>query len=158
MGYTHYWYRETEIAPEAWDAITSEVTRIIEESHIPIVGWDGESELEINDNVIWLNGIGADAHETFVIERVIPADRQTIQNKQGLHFDFCKTNRKPYDLVVMASLLAMKRHLGQKIQISSDGDVIEWRPAGELYGRVCGGKWVFEKAADTQRWEAPDYV
>ena len=40
------------------------------------------------------------------------------------HPDFacCKTERKPYDAIVVACLLVAKHHLGAAIEVSSDGN------------------------------------
>ena len=52
-------------------------------------------------------------------------------------FDFCKTARKPYDVVVCAALLAIKHHQGDNVEIRSDGDFgDEWQPAYRLYRRA----------------------
>jgi len=55
--------------------------------------------------------LGEDAYETF-----------GINLEDGGKFDFCKTARKPYDLAVTASLVALKKHFGGEVDISSDGD------------------------------------
>jgi hypothetical protein len=52
---------------------------------------------------------------------------------------FCKTDRKPYDLLVMCALLCARRELGDEgIEISSDG-AVEWMPAAALMARVFDG-------------------
>jgi hypothetical protein len=50
---------------------------------------------------------------------------------------FCKTVRKPYDLLVSAVLLSMKRHM-KNFSFTSDGKPDDWKPAEEFYEKVCG--------------------
>ena len=53
--------------------------------------------------------------------------------------DFCKTARKPYDVVVCAALLAIKHHQGDNVEIHSDGEFDdEWQPAYQLYRKATG--------------------
>ena len=42
-------------------------------------------------------------------------------------FNFCKTARKEYDGLVTAALLLAKHHLGNRIRVSSDGNIDEWK-------------------------------
>jgi hypothetical protein len=61
-------------------------------------------------------------------------------NEKGLMFEFCKTARKPYDIMVCCVLLAAKHHLKARVSVSSDGDLDEWQPAIDLYEKVLGRK------------------
>jgi hypothetical protein len=94
MGYTRYW-KTTENRYDA-DAINTikNIIQIAKEDYgIIIRGPDGFGEPIINDDYIALNGDRENnlEHETFLIE-----------NGQPDEFNFCKTARKPYDLVVNA--------------------------------------------------------
>ena len=94
MGYTRYW-KTTENKYDA-DAINTikNIIKIAKEDYgIIIRGPDGFGEPIINDDYIALNGDGENnlEHETFLIENGKPDE-----------FNFCKTARKPYDLVVNA--------------------------------------------------------
>lgn len=56
--------------------------------------------------------------------------------------DFCKTARKPYDLMVCAVLISMKKHM-VNFTYSSDGigtvgSTDDWKPARDFYEKVCG--------------------
>jgi hypothetical protein len=59
MGYEHYWYRPPVISDEIFQAICSDFQKLIlpmSEMGVPIVGWDGEGEPELNDDDIRFNG------------------------------------------------------------------------------------------------------
>lgn len=47
----------------------------------------------------------------------------------GRYFNFCKTAFRPYDWAVTAFLVITKHYLGDKIIISSDGELDHWRDA-----------------------------
>jgi len=65
---------------------------------------------------IYLNGIGSDGHETFVLAHPNPTTVEDnswcIGGKPGEINGFCKTARKPYDLVVCAVLCRAKMLMG----------------------------------------------
>ncbi len=44
-----------------------------------------------------------------------------MNGKYEKGFNFCKTNEKPYDPVVVAAILLMRGELGSRVRISSDG-------------------------------------
>jgi hypothetical protein len=69
--------------------------------------------------------VGRDGHETFVL------------NPSG-SWDFCKTARKPYDVVVTTILLRASILMGKAFHLSSDGAWGEdgWPAAEELFGRI----------------------
>jgi hypothetical protein len=72
-----------------------------------------------NDEVRF-NGVGEEGHETFIVLREFePQDWQ--RPERGLYFDFCKTARKPYDLVVCTCLIVFARHFGESFRVDSDG-------------------------------------
>lgn len=62
-----------------------------------------------NQKEIWLNGVGDDSHETFLLDF------------KG-SWAFCKTARKPYDLAVKAILILAEKHGILKNPFSFDGD------------------------------------
>ena len=66
---------------------------------------------------IEVNGKGSNAHEHFTIREHF---------NENFEFNFCKTARKPYDLVVVACLSILKFHLGPAFEVSSDGDYHDW--------------------------------
>jgi len=75
-----------------------------------------------NDN---LNNLG---HETFVLCRKTWIQPDYRNDKQTL-FSFCKTARKPYDLMVQACLILYKFYFKDDVSIFSDGDDEDWSEA-----------------------------
>lgn len=45
---------------------------------------------------------------------------------------FCKTGRRPYDIVVVACLAVMKHRMGPLFYVDSDGDFMDWLAGVEL--------------------------
>jgi hypothetical protein len=92
--------------------------------------WQADSES------VQLNGYGEDSHESFVWERACPQPQEWV--KDGAYFDFCKTNRKPYDVVVTALLLAVRESYGDAVRISSDGGFFDWKDGVRLFEEATG--------------------
>jgi hypothetical protein len=85
-----------------------------------------------NHDEICFNGVGDDSHETFRISRdhsYLNKEQtdnwskhvQDTWKKDAEIFDFTKTNRKPYDLLVTAVMTLYKHHFKDKVEISGDG-------------------------------------
>jgi hypothetical protein len=80
--------------------------------------------------MVCFNGVGDLAHETFVIE------------KKGSD-DFCKTARKPYDLLVVACLIAAWQILNYRFGsdgFDPDGSCNDLQPAIDYYNEVMQPK------------------
>jgi hypothetical protein len=144
MGYTHYWTQPDLTADQMLD-IGRQVKTIIKKAatmtapyadysawpkvedrtlQITICGGDGTGKPQITLDDITLNGQGPDMdHETFFISR-------------GGHREFCKTARKPYDVVVVACLTFLAADYG--FEVSSDGDVEDWEAGVELAEKALG--------------------
>ena len=144
MGYTHYWKLnlDYEINSEKWKEIVDDFNKILDvEINIAdnniYAGTGGmtslrkilepysNQKLEITDEEIRFNGReeGDRGHETFSLQR--KSDKRLEDYASRLDrkyiFDFCKTARKPYDIVVCCLLVILKHRLGNMIEISSDG-------------------------------------
>lgn len=123
MGYTHYWKNPTDISDEAWISIIADVTQMI--NHLPaevvLAGGLGVGEPILNNDEICFNGYEAEAYEAFRLGR--------NANK----INFCKTEYRPYDVAVCATLL-IARHHHPAPEVSSDGEVTgpDWQPARML--------------------------
>lgn len=135
MGYTHYFPHKT-VTQEVWDKIMQDcihLRRAALPKNIEIGYWDGTGTIsgEFGTNRIAFNGVGSDSHESFVLNREAQED-----------FSFCKTARKPYDLLVCACLLAYKFHSPKTIKISSDGDREDWQPACDFVTQVFGPSYM----------------
>jgi len=138
MGYTHYWtYNPNEILDTeelrrkfrvAVQTIDQAHKKIKKKKYCIICGGLGQGSPMINESEVWFNGdakTGTD-HETFGI-RWFPSGGEV----KG----FCKTNRKPYDILVCVSLLAFKHAFNDPdvFSFSSDGDNADWEDARNLY-------------------------
>jgi len=104
-GFTHYWDTEPKDIPE--EALV-DIRKIVDE-HKDIIQYESDIKDKpiVNKNEIIFNGIGRNGHETFWYNT----------RKEG--FGFCKTARKPYDIVVCKVLLVLEAHMG--INLRSDG-------------------------------------
>lgn len=111
MGYTHYYTVGRAVSNVTWNKFKQAVANIIKESGVSIHGGDGTGEPIINDKEISFNGNDEtdQSHETFIITRGSGS------------WDFCKTAKKDYDVVVVATLMTAKK-LKIIEQWSSDGD------------------------------------
>lgn len=135
MGYTHYWSfkpipkGQAKSVEALYQHAIAECALIARryQSNFP-KGHEGRlSGYSANTNPkqyagLHINGRGENAHEDFCMREHFK------QNKGG----FCKTARKPYDLVVVACLATLKYRLGDLIRLGSDGDEIDWE-AGVKY-------------------------
>jgi hypothetical protein len=110
MGYTHYWHRTKVEDQKKWDALVEFTRMAISVSAVEIHGSDGYGDPDLTKDLIRFNGKSPELyHETFLMSR----------NPRDDVPDFCKTNRKPYDVVVVAVLMEAER-LGF-LKMSSDG-------------------------------------
>jgi hypothetical protein len=107
MGYTHYWNQLRDFTREEWAQIREDFEALLKDVQhvqgIPLASGEGEpgTSPEFTDEYILFNGVGDDAHESFIVHRKRPP-KEPWQSRRG--GDFCKTARKPYDLAVIAAL------------------------------------------------------
>ena len=119
MGYTHYFKNKKRISKIEWKKFCRDVESIIaEDSKTISLESNSDSGLMVNekDGYISLNGVGDDSYETLYID------------KSEKKFNFCKTNRNPYDFTVMRCLLLLNHHWPD-YEISSDGNFLNWKNA-----------------------------
>ncbi len=135
MGYTHYWTRPATIPQSQWDAFTNDVRAILAslpqrtstaggyyaDAPLALADWDGKSAPVVTDSDVRFNGAGEElSHESFTLSRI------------GERRDFCKTARKPYDVVVVAVLTALAARV-RRATWSSDGDASDHAEGIALY-------------------------
>lgn len=141
MGYTHYWYRESEYSTGGFCLFVRACKKIIEKSGVIIKdGW-GENVPVLDMNKIVFNGDAEtdQDHETFYFPRVLSEeDKSPIGFTDNKFFFFTKTARKDYDKVVCACLVAAKNIFGEHITIHSDGDYAKWEDGIKLACEVMG--------------------
>lgn len=157
MGYTHYWtynpnaienteeLRKKFLQAVCWIDQAHKMIKkdkfihkgqaggFYDDTPCRIKGGLGEGRPMINESQIWFNGdakTGMD-HETFSIQ---------WYPSGGIDKGFCKTARKPYDLLVCVSLLAFKKAFDdyKVFHFSSDGDNSEWETAKDVFTRIVG--------------------
>jgi hypothetical protein len=153
MGYTSYWRRPLELDEQKWEDFVDDVKKLryglpkhstsaggyYENQPLKLVGGNGEGQPMITNQSIWFNGTdeGNLSHETFHMTRVFePEEWQEAED--GLYFNFCKTARKPYDLMVALTLIAFKHHFDNEVKVSSDGNAEDFEQAVEIFREVIG--------------------
>lgn len=136
MGYTHYWNIPISFNNNDFRNFAKECSLLIrhapkkttsaggfyKDSRLELAGWDGNGMPLITDDTVSFNGLGKLSHETFLI----------TSKCEG--FGFCKTARKPYDLLVVACLESAKKHL--KAEVSSDGSSADLRAGKYFYKKI----------------------
>lgn len=127
MGYTHYWtYNQAADDVEKFAKAVAEIKKLLGTEEVKDIHLCGEtSKLEpiLDKEEVYLNGVEEDGHDDFYVK--------VNQYEES----YCKTAKKPYDLVVMLCLIAFANNL-KRFTFSSDGDFDkEWLPARKLYER-----------------------
>jgi hypothetical protein len=111
-------------------------------------GEELEVEPIVDEDQIWFNGATVEdaegntvdtSFETFVLPRVVSDERiredrcEPIMDKA---FDFCKTARRPYDLIVCSVLLLVEHYAPEDVLVKSDGDYNDWAEARQYVKQV----------------------
>lgn len=128
MGYTHY-FSKLKFSKSGWKSLCDATRKVIEALPEKVkVKNDKRTDDPMVGAVIRFNGVGFLSHETFLIERT------------SREFEFCKTNRKPYDLAV-CSVLILASLYADGGEISSDGlgetyTDSEWKDAWEFVSAI----------------------
>jgi hypothetical protein len=156
MGYTHYWtynpnkiksieelrnrFRKVaEIVRYARNLVDHQYEHrgqaggFYDDVKCTIKGGLGEGTPMINESQIWFNGDAKTEmdHETFSIQWYPDG---------GIDKGFCKTARKPYDVLVCVTLLAMQKEFRGTgaFTFSSDGYNSEWETAKDVFTKIVG--------------------
>jgi len=133
MGYTNYmrtdnWNRQDELG---WEKAIKVVRKILKKyANVVQFELDDDKKPVCTKKMIRFNGIGDDGHETFIL---LNTERQSDFDYNST-FSFCKTARKPYDIVVCEVLLAVNAFCSH-LSISSDGF------SGLLETKEIDGEW-----------------
>lgn len=138
MGFSHYTTQKSDFAVKVWRQVCDDVSAILRDAQhvegIALAGCQGlggtQPEIHLKDTpeqpaCIAFNGVGEDAHETFVIDRrraVLSEDDKRSGIQRG--WSFCKTARKPYDAAVTACLAYLESI--HRFEVTSDGDERDW--------------------------------
>ena len=139
MGYTHYWNFKNDTAPKDIEggadkffkasAIIAKCVGKVRDMGIEICGGNGEGLPKVSDSLVLFNGSRkkGEQHESF-----------RIDTEDGA-YNFCKTARKPYDILVCLSLLAFKWAFGEDFSYKSDGitkEAYEHRAENEYWKSI----------------------
>jgi len=154
MGYTHYWEVKEDLDQDTWDEFIKDCKYLyknIPEYSKSAGGYYADTPLylsgcfrykypRLDKDKIYFNGsaippkkrIKKDEklwkddemhHETFVLKRIRSSE-------------FCKTARKPYDLMVITCLILLQHYFEDKVEVLSDGGYPDW---------IEGYKFIAEK-------------
>lgn len=142
MGYTHYWRFGAFIGEKEYKKALQEIRKLVKASPIPLANGMGDegTKPEVGATVSF-NGVGEDAHETFLLRKdpiLVATKPDRYPSEEFSRFNFCKTAQKPYDVVVVACLCVLQERLGKSIEVSSDGDAEEWEDGRVLAEKVLG--------------------
>ena len=122
MGYTHYWtYNKSDSDSKQFAKAVQEIKKLLATEEVKSISLCGEADDKepiLQEDKVFLNGVGVFGLEDFCV----------VLDEPG--WDFCKTDRKPYGLVVMLCLIAFANNLND-FTFKSNGD--EWLPARKLY-------------------------
>ena len=124
MGYSHYWTRPPRLPPVEFAVAVADCRKLLPQLGVPLAGPGGTGPPECDVDRIVFNGVGTEGREAFAISQHEPPRRPSPQI-----FSYCKTARRPYDLAVQCALIILKRHLGDRLTVTSDGPEGEWELA-----------------------------
>lgn len=141
MGHTHYWDINRNGNQEQWTRGILAAARIIQASPVLLANACGEegTQPEFSDSGLFFNGVEDDAHESMILPSVVAnVEAPPWRQDENPVFNFCKTARKPYDVVVTAVLATLRAYAPDCVTVSSDGDECDWRDGVNLARRVLG--------------------
>ena len=131
MGYTHYFTLSKNTTESQKEKMVRFTNKAIELFGIELIansmGNEG-TKPEVTEEVISLNGLEDNSHETFI-----------LKFNSG-KWQFCKTAMKPYDTLVVACLIFARKN----------NVISEWSSDGEGKDNQAG-KELFEKVIETLR-------
>ena len=136
--------------PNSLDFITDDKNIIRGNGNINILICDGGGEgidpPSFDDKWIFFNGVDNDSYETFSIHRDSTEQLQERDwsksewEKNKRLFNCCKTQHRPYDLLVTATLALYKHHFKDDVELSSDGGYDGFIKGVELVNKILGYK------------------
>lgn len=131
MGYTHYFPAQRDFTPDEFARLGDAARKIIAQASQGVTPvqlaaeYDDPTEPpQIDGELIRFNGAGEEGYETFYLPRC----------REGAIF--CKTAHRPYDVVVVAVLIAADTIAPGALTITSDGEPDEWQAGLTLASRA----------------------
>jgi hypothetical protein len=154
MAYSHYFPRlktrlvndkpvSNRLLPLAvFRALGRDFQAIARASGVPLANAMGEegTSPEISDDHLSFNGSGADdSYETFRLSRKQSPDTWTLNDANDqFSGGYVKTDRRPYDKVVVAMLCRIHHRLPAYFNIKFGGDVADWEVGYRLAVHALG--------------------
>jgi hypothetical protein len=141
LGYTQYWKPTGEFTTNQFAELRLNAAKIIEVAkQLPYkIGIDTDGS---NDTTISINGcvLNKDPEEIdeYELEELTHETFELFANHVST-FNFCKTARKPYDIVVVACLIAAEAaavKAGFTMNLSTDGEIENWQKGMELFAQA----------------------
>ena len=133
MGYTNNWHQKDDFTDTEFNKLAKHTKKMIKffEEELEINFSQKEIVFEYSDknlNFISFNGDNENDldHETFIFEQIKREkyDYETQDDYDDLGaFNFCKTNRKPYDALVWNILRKAYQIAPEKIHIRNDDGI-----------------------------------
>ena len=123
MGYTHYWSYKKVASDLTISKVLDEIKELLEINNLmKLITCEDLNIVPIfNKNVILFNGIEKFGGDIFLFDFTEPNE-----------FIFCKTDRKPYDIIVSLVLLSLSNNI-YEFTFSSDGTLEDWNFAIYTY-------------------------
>lgn len=145
MGYTHYWTFKapkrgtTKQTNAAFERAITQCQSLVynynktRTDETRLAGYTAHTKPGQYGGINF-NGTAELGHEPFVVLEYYKDNAGTGE--------FCKTNGKPYDVVVVACLCILKHYLGDNIAVESDGCSLDWIAGLELARKSTGIKGI----------------
>lgn len=135
MGFTRYWERPKVLERHRWDVFVGCVWQlcIYVQPNVMLGGWDGTGVAEFGPDKLYFNGEGKRSGATFLLSQDLV--NPYPPNRQGRYVQHCKTDRKPYDIMVAGCLLLLKLLFSREVVIAV-GEIESWDEAIELVNRA----------------------
>jgi len=119
LGHSHSWIYNTRLTRAEITDYKAKVDRLIKHGINCNILQDDSAP-----DCVMFNGIDDNAYEDFYV---------TFSES---NYQWCKTNLKPYDKYVVAALLVFKYTFGDKVEIRTDGTLLECIAGIELFHKL----------------------
>jgi len=137
MGYTHYFKQLKPVADQQWTLFTAQVANVflliqnrdVLGQETVICDSTGTIVLRKCDELFRRTAPGSQNCISFNGYRLLDLDHESFLLCQHVQRDwFCKTAAKPYDFLVVATLILANTYCPDCYEISSDGEERDWLP------------------------------
>ena len=132
MAYTHYWEfkrkpKNVKDGDNKFKKSVELLKKCLKDVSVKLASGNGTGEPVFTDTKVCFNGVDDDSYEGCYL----------ALDNADYKYDFCKTARKPYDVVVCLTLLCFKKFFGEDFKYSSDGNMNDegWSLAIEIFAK-----------------------